>query len=176
MQDTKMSLQSIIEYMGQLDLAIMKSAENNLGEIDEALSQELVKIEDRLPDKIDGYGFILEALESRREFWKARLNKIKNVVTCIDHHEENLKRSLVLAMQTLQVNKLEGIESYFKLIQSKKKVIIDDESLIPPGYKEVIQTFKTKKDAIYEDLSAGIPVPGARLEESSYVRNYLKGK
>ena len=50
--------------------------------------------------------------------------------------------------------------------QNPCKVIIDDESVVPTEFKEIISTIKISKTAIGEQLKAGIEIDGCRLERT----------
>jgi hypothetical protein len=175
MENKSMSLVSIVEYINALDLAIMESAEKNLGEIDEGFQAQLVEIESRIPEKVDGYAFVIDALSSRKEFWKQRKDLADRVMKCIDAHDDRLKQSLIFAMKALKSDHIDGVETMFRLMKAKKKVVIDDESLIPSDYKEITQTIKVKKDLVLADIESDISVPGAHTEDSVYVRAFPIG-
>jgi hypothetical protein len=174
---TSNTLMDMVQYMNALDEAIAESAQNNLGEIDLELEEKLILVKERaLPSKIDGYSFILDALKFRREFWKSKKDEIGRVISAIDKYEEKLKEVLIGAMLRLETTELLGNESRYILVNSKEKVIIDDPSKIPSGHIEIVQTQTIKKESIYEDLKAGIPVSGAHLEVSQYVKRSLNVK
>lgn len=89
-----------------------------------------------------------------------------------DHMENRLKEACL----KLGVKELHGRDYKWQLQQAKPKVVIDDETQIPSGHKEIVQVTKIRKDGILSDLIMGIPVPGAHLEKSEYVRCYMNVK
>lgn len=58
-----------------------------------------------------------------------------------------------------------GVEYVLQKRNVKAKLIIDDESVIPNSYKKQVTVTQIDKARITEDLTLGVPVPGARLEQ-----------
>jgi hypothetical protein len=116
----------------------------------------------------------MERMESISEFYKKRaddyLRLSKAASRLVDYCKDNLK----YAMQELDTNELVGNDFYFKLSKTNPKCVIDDEAKIDMVYKREIKEIVVDKKAILEDLKQGLPVVGAKLEESFSLRAYIK--
>lgn len=161
-----------LHQLVQLSCEIKQALTDSFGELTPEVSDALMKLEQKLPSKADGYKFIVDDLENEAALWKKRATDFLNVAKSFDNYAKTMKEAILGACKQMGVDEILGNEYRWKLQKAKPTVIIDDEKLIPSGHKEIVQTPVIKKDGILEDLKQGIPVPGAHLEESLYVRCY----
>lgn len=156
----------------QLSAAIKQELVATYGEITFDIEEKLMVLERKLPSKADGYKFVIDDLESEAELWKKRAAQFAKVGQGFGAYADRMKKAILEACKTLNTDEILGNEYRWKLQKAKPTVIIDDESKIPDGHKETVTITKIKKDGILEDLKQGLPVPGAHLEESAFVRCY----
>lgn len=139
------------------------------GELTPEVDKLLLNLEDKLTEKIDGYKMIISRAEQEALYWKARADEAAMIRKRFEAYADRLKKTMLLAIEQ-NGEYLAGNDWFAKRIASKPSVIIDDSSLVPPGHKEIVQTTSIKKELILEDLKAGIPVPGAHLEQGYYLK------
>lgn len=155
---------------------IKRSLIENFGEMTPEVESSLLTLEERLPNKADGYRFITEDLRHEADLWKERAHTFLAVAKSFSIHADKMEGAIKEACIQMGVEELEGNEFRWKLQKAKPTIIIDDETKVPSGHKEIVQVTKIRKDGILEDLKSGIPVPGCHLEESVYVRCYTNSK
>ena len=117
----------------------------------------------QLREKVDGYGRLLEEFENEE-------NRLKELS---DHYGKKAKtmssaitRLKFLAKTgTIAVGEnIDGDVYRFKAWQCDKKLVIDNENLIPDEYTEQVVTRKLNKVDIKKALKKELDIPGARLE------------
>lgn len=159
-----------------LSMEIKRSLIENFGEIGEDSEKALAILESKLPDKADGYKFVTDDLRNEAALWKKRAQDFMAVAKKFEAHADHMENRLKEACLQMGVKELYGRDYKWQLQSAKPKVVFDDETKIPSGHLEIIQTTKIRKDGILEDLKMGVPVPGCHLEESQYIRCYLNTK
>jgi hypothetical protein len=78
-----------------------------------------------------------------------------------------LNNYLLEQLQVMHINNLRNEQLTVTVKQNPCKVIIDDESVVPAAFKEIVSTIKISKTAISEQLKAGIEIEGCRLERTN---------
>lgn len=162
------SLVNLVSHASELETALVESG----GEITPEI-ESLLEIKDvHLPDKIDGYAMFLDRMELVEAFYKAKaeayLRLAKAASNVIDRCESNLK----FAMNATHQDELIGNDFRYKLVKSNPAVIVEEESKLDESYKITEVVTKIDKKKIAEDLKLGVPVEGARLEQSHSLRRY----
>jgi hypothetical protein len=170
--EKKLSLYELVSVSNQFRQYLI---ENN-GEITDEMIQSLAIVEKGLPEKVDSYKFIIEEMEHEAEKWKERSEEFLKAHKTYKKFAEKLKENLKLACVTMNVTELKGNTYRWKLQSAKPSVIIDNPEVVPSSFKEIRQETVIKKDEILKAIQAGEEINGCRLEESSYVRCYLKTK
>lgn len=155
-----------------LSCDIKRALTESFGEITDDVGAALLKLEQKLPNKADGYKFVIDDLKSEGALWKKRAADFTAIARAFEKYAETMQQAILGACQQMGVDEILGHEYRWKLQRAKPTVIIDDEAKIPSGHKLIVQTTQIKKDGILEDLKQGLPVPGAHLEESLFVRCY----
>jgi hypothetical protein len=78
-----------------------------------------------------------------------------------------LNNYLLEQLQEMHITNLRNEQLTVTVKQNPCKVIIDDESVVPAAFKEIVSTIKISKTAISEQLKAGIEIEGCRLERTN---------
>jgi len=86
---------------------------------------------------------------------------------------EYLKSKIKETMLALDTDKLDGIETYYRLQKNNKSLHITDEKLIPPQFKIVTETIDKPK--LKEALKNGECIDGAEIITTTAIRRYQKG-
>lgn len=167
-----MSENKSLRDMAQLSSEITQRLIDSGGEIDESLEKDLAILEDRLPEKVDGYKSIIDYMKHQAEYWKAQGNERLAVAKSLTNYADKLKESMKGAMLRMNVAELRGRDFKFLLKNAKGRIVIENEELIPGKFKKVVQVLEIDKELIYEELKAGKQVSGARLEPSQYAQAY----
>lgn len=174
--DEKAIVPKTLHELVTLSQDIKRALIDGFGELTEDAQKALELLDSRLPDKADGYKFVTDDLRNEAALWKKRAQDFLTVARTFETHADNMEQRLADACIQMEVKELVGRDYRWQLQNAKPKVIIDDETKIPSGHKEIVQVIKIRKDGILEDLKQGVPVPGTHLEESLYVRCYMNNK
>ena len=156
----------------QLSHKIQEGLVESMGELTPEIEQALSKLHQKLPDKADGYKFFIDDLKTQAETWTERAATLTRIAKAFISYTDRLKYSLKMACVELGVEELSGKEFRWKLVNNQPSLIIDDETLVPAKFKEIVQTTKIRSDLVKEALKNGEIVPGARIETGSHVRPY----
>lgn len=160
------SLIELTQIANDIQMKLMES----MGEVTDEIEKALVEIESRLPDKVDGYKFIIDKAQSDIEFWTKKSDEAHEIAQRLSNYISKLKEVTVIAAAQMQVNEIVGHEYIAKIINSPHRVIIENDQEIPQDFKEIVQTTCIKKKEILETIKSGKDVPGAHLEQSKYVK------
>lgn len=163
------SLVQITSEVNQLAVMLLESQGLITPEIENALAVKEIA----LPEKVDNYSYILDRIESEIEFYKKRAEMFDQAASTLNNAKKRLKDRLEYAMNEMGVTELVGNEIKFKRMNSKSKLVIDDEEMIDVKYKSEKTVTVIDKDALYEDLKRDSKVVGAHLEPVSYIRAYV---
>lgn len=90
----------------------------------------------------------------------------------IEKRVESLRQYLQYNMEACGITKIESPLFSISLRKSPPSVVIDDEQSLPPDYVEQVVTTKPNKLLIKQAITDGFDVPGARLEQGSYLKIY----
>lgn len=157
------TLQQIVQDHKSLDQLMLESG----GELTDEQQESIVdawmsEIKSDLTNKIDGYKYRQDALDSASESLKARAKMIQNASKVLTNLSEMLKQRLKFTMLELGQNDLTGSDFKYKIAPSKPSLDID-EKLVDEKYFFPKTVSELDKDAIRLDLEAGEQVSGARL-------------
>lgn len=165
---TDQSLRTLVQLSAQIEESLILSSGEITPEIETALAVKDIQ----LPEKIDNYSLVMDRMKSLSEFYSQkadvflRLSKAANGI--VDRCKDNLK----FAMIEMNTNELLGNDYRFKLQNAQPSTVIEDENKIPDSYKIIETITKIDKKRVAEDLKIGVPVEGARLEQSQFIRTY----
>lgn len=167
-ESTDESLFELVSISHQIQQHLVES----FGETTPEIEKALMLIAEKLPNKADGYKFIIDDLKAQAQTWNARAENLTRIARAFINHCDRLEYSLKMACVELGVEELRGNEYRWKLQNSPPSVVIDDEAKVPTNFKEIVQKTVTRKDLIRDALKSGSQVPGAHLEQGSHVRCY----
>lgn len=136
------------------------------GEITEEIQKIMGYAELEIPEKIDGYHYVMTRLESDVEYYNKRAQEFAVTAKVLDNARDRLKDHVKYVMGEKQITELNGIDFKFILSKSNPSVVISNEELVPQEYKKEITEVKIEKKRIAEDLKMGVPVAGCHLQES----------
>ena len=158
----------MVLQVNNLERALIESD----GIISPEVEQMLAVRELDLPEKVDGYAFIIDRLESMEDFYKQRAEMFLKASRTLQNSKESLKERLKFAMQELGTNELFGNDVRFKGAHTKGSLVIEDKDAVPVEYKTEVVTTEIDKKKIKADLDSGKEVPGARIEPGYSLRCY----
>lgn len=162
-----MSLHESIKDSQSLELAIIE----NGGELTPELETALTAISLDVAESVDRTHFALDRIENAAGYWKAKAAEYKKISDSLETAHDRLKGYIKGVMVESGKTDLTGVEVRYRLSRAKPKVVIDEAKLAPAYFKEKI-TLVPEKERIKQDLELGVPVDGARLEESFTLRAY----
>lgn len=162
-----MSLHESVKDSHSLELAIIE----NGGELTPELEASLTQISLDVAESVDRTHFALDRIENAVGYWKAKAAEYKKIADSLDTAHDRMKNYIKAVMADSGKSDLVGVEVRYKLSRAKPKVVIDEDKLAPAYFKEKL-TLVPEKERIKQDLELGVPVDGARLEESFTLRAY----
>lgn len=165
------SLLSIVDTATSIERLLLESG----GELTSEVEAALEITETALPEKIDSYSLILDRFGSIEKFYKEKAEFYSRLSKQFGAAQDRLKDNLKLAMTKLGTDELVGFDVRFKLQNSNPSVVIENDAAIDGKYKITETITKTDKKKLAEDLKAGFPVEGARLERGTSLRTYANG-
>lgn len=135
--------------------------------------EEMLTIKDvQLPEKIDGYAFVIDRMDSVSDFYKRKAEMFMRLSKSATSVSYKCKENLKSAMALMNVDELSGFDVRFKLVKSNPSCVIEDENKIDASYKVTETVISIDKKRIAQDLKLGVPVDGARLEQGTSLRTY----
>ncbi len=155
-----------------LSQEIQRGLVESMGEVTPEIDKAIDLIANKLPDKADGYKFVIDDLKAQAELWNERAATLSKIARTFINYTDRMKYSLKMACINLGIEELVGKDYKWKVTSNAPSLIVDDETLIPSEFKEIVQTTKIRSDMIKEALKSGKVVPGARLETGSHMRSY----
>jgi hypothetical protein len=140
-------------------------AENNLGEVPEALMEELVAEQCKSVQNIENLVKYIRNLELGVDMCDTEIERIKKMKDKSDKRISGIKKYLLPYV----VSHGKVTTGTFTLTTKKSKSVnIIDEKQIPLAYMHKIPVqLKPDKDMIKKDITAGKTVPGAELKENN---------
>lgn len=157
--------QNLFELAIQLESLL---AENE-GEITEEINQLLQIKETEIANKLDSYYYVIQKMRAAAAFYKTEADKLAKMKRACENVEDSLKSRLKEFMAFTGTKEISGSKAKFTLCNAKPRLIITDEALIPKKYQKVTVTID--KEELGFDLSQGIKVEGAHLEQNSSLRS-----
>ena len=142
------------------------------GELSETLETFLAEIETGLSTKADNYYAMMDHLNATGERYRKRSEAYRAAAKSAENVVERMKERIHAAMKLMGVQEIEGKSIRFKIQNSPASLVLDGSAPLPPDMTIVTVTPDSAK--IKAALKAGETVPGARLEQGTHVRSYLK--
>lgn len=153
------------------ELALIQKLYENEGEFTPEI-EAMMALGEGLPAKVDGYAGMLARLATEIEHIERRMCAYKRLAIGIEKASDWMRDRLRDSMIALDRKELLGIDSKFVLMRASPRLEID-EAKVPALYMVEEIKHTPDKKRIKELMLSGTQVPGARLIESQYVRQYL---
>lgn len=166
------TLQGLVRAFSELALKLVE-AEGQV--LSPEIEKELDLVADRLPQKIDNYGHLMDRLELECEFIDKRIAQLRQLSDKIESARLKLEQRMFDALKTVNDKTLVGNEFKFKLSPTAGRTIVD-ESQVPMAYWKTDIVKSIDKAKIKAELNAGKKVPGCKIEESWSFRKTISSK
>ena len=156
------SLLSLSQGIRELDDLLTSVEDPESPEVQEAIAKLLDLSKDR-DVKIDNYCQFIRELELRAEARKEESKRLAVRAEVNANVAKRLKASLQLALQTMEIKKVETTRFTVTRANNGGKLPLDlDEGLVPDEYKETVETVKIDKQKIRDALDEGKVLPFAQ--------------
>lgn len=132
------------------------------GELTPEFEKRQEEIALALCEKVDGYGFIIERIESEIEFWKLQATKVANVKRVFENAKKRLEERMKFVLRQRPDEQLQGELYRFYLKKSKDRLDID-EDLLPDTFKITELKLVPDREKIEAAIAAKQEVPGVRV-------------
>lgn len=141
----------------------------NEGKITEEINQLIQVKESEIAHKLDSYYFVIQKMKAAAAFYKTEADKLTKMKRACETLEDSLKSRLKEFMAFAGTKEIQGSKAKFTLCNAQPKLVITNEALIPKKYQKVVVTIN--KEELGFDLSQGVKVEGAHLEQNSGLRS-----
>ena len=165
------TLQEIVQDHKSLDQLMLE----NGGELTDAQQESIVdawmlEIKSDMANKVDGYKYRQDSLESATENLKARAKMISQAAKVLVNMSDLLKTRLKYTMIEMTTDELVGNDFKYKLTSSKPSLNVTNEDAIDPKYFVETTLKVLDRAAVKSDLEHGVEIKGAELIESTTLR------
>ena len=145
---------------------------NDLMEL-EALLEEGEEVEeimaiimDQIASKGDGIMSLVRNIESDVESLKNEVKRLEGMIESREKRAERLRKYLMDCMLQANIKSLPTVKGTISVRNNQPKVVIEDESKIPEGFKTVKEVTSVNKKELRESLKNGQRIEGCHLESS----------
>lgn len=131
--------------------------------IADTLEGESIDIE----NKIVSYGYVIRNMDVFTDSMKAEETRMAERRKAHEKRVASIKSWLLQNMQLCEISKIECPAFSITLKNNPPSVVIDDDELIPDGYKKLPEPppLTANKTMIATALKSGLDVPGCHLEQ-----------
>jgi hypothetical protein len=141
------------------------------GEIDDATFADTMKsLEGDIVTKCDNIGAILRSLELEGDAFRFEEQRLAERRKAVEANRERLRRYAQFELEAIGMDKVKGPRFYLTIQNNPHKLIVDDETKLPPDFWTEVTTRTLDKPAVSAALKAGTEVPGAHLEQGRSLR------
>lgn len=122
-----------------------------------------------IQEKIENYGFVIRNMEAFSDAIKSEEKRMSERSKAYDNKISRIKDWLKENMKRCDISKIECPAFTIALQKNPASVVIDDESLIPEGYKRLPEPppLTPNKTMIATAIKSGLEIAGCRLEQST---------
>jgi hypothetical protein len=163
------SLMSLVRDHYKLDEDLLK----NGGELSEELEQFMQITEKGLSEKIDSYKLYMDHLAFRAEYFDNLAKQAEQYKKVFDNQIKRMKENIKFAMRNMNTTELRGEQYRFALTEPTDKLVIENEEAIPAMFTKEELVLKLDREAIMNELKKGEQVPGAKIELTQQLRQYV---
>lgn len=155
-------------YQINQEIDQIMSLATDTGELPDDVYEQLMQLSLAEGDKLEGIGLWIKNMAAESDAIKNETDNLAQRRKAIDNRIESTKSFIGRYLEQTGRQKIETPRVILSL-RSSTAVVLDNESIIPQQYY-VMQDPKFSKADIKRDLSAGLEVPGARLESRQNVQ------
>ena len=150
-------------------LEILAQCDEDNAEVADALNA----IESDIEDKVKNGIGLIQTLKRRAENYDAEIKRLSSLRKATENNVERIQNNYLDNLRRIGKTKVVTPIGTMTLAKSggKRKMIIDDESLVPAEFKTTRYEEIIDKDALRDSLENGEVIDGAHLEERG---QYLK--
>ena len=150
-------------------LEILSQCDEDNAEVADALNA----IESDIEDKVKNGIGLIQTLKRRAENYDAEIKRLSSLKKATENNVERIQNNYLDNLRRIGKTKVVTPIGTMTLAKSggKRKMIIDDESLVPAEFKTTRYEEIIDKDALRDSLENGEVIDGAHLEERG---QYLK--
>ena len=166
MSNTK-NLVHLANRVADLEQALLE----NDGVLPPELEEQFDLSTGELREKIDRYKYVIDAFESRAEYFKKMEADVKAAKKIFDNQAERLRDRLKYVMNAGGETELVGHDWRFKLSNAKEKLVVGKE--VPDEFMKDVVVREVDKESIITSIKMGFPVAGCELVPSQSMRVYV---
>ena len=150
-------------------LEILAQCDEDNAEIADALNAVESDIEDKVKNGIG----LIQTLKRRAENYDAEIKRLSTLKKATENNLERIQNNYLDNLRRIGKSKVVTPIGAMAVVKSggKRKMVIDDEELVPADFKFTKTVDFIDKDALRDSLENGEIVDGAHLEERG---NYLR--
>ena len=153
----------------QEELSFISMMEENGGEVNDEIIEELAIRRDNFKDKAEAYAKFILKLESEAEQAAAEIKRIQALKKAKENTVLRLRESLLSALMVFTEEDAKGIRRYetpLAKLRTRKSVAVEilDEQIIPADYWVIKK--EVSKSTIGQAIKDGAEVPGAQLRDN----------
>ena len=153
----------------QEELSFIALMEENGGEVNDEIMEDLAIRRDNFKDKAEAYPKFILKLESEAEQAAAEIKRIQALKKAKENTVLRLKETLLAALMVFTEEDAKGIRRYetplAKLSTRKSQAVeVLDEQLIPADFWVIKK--EVSKSTISQAIKDGEEVPGAQLKDN----------
>ena len=152
--------------METLDMITDPDADDEIGEgLEDAMNEALNSLEMDLATKTENIVRLLASWDAMGVMVKSEEERLRQKRKVLEAKTVRLRTYLRDQMVRTGRKKIETSVKNVTLRAGSKRVVIDDEELLPQGTFDTVYTIKPDKKLIMERFKAGMETEGAHIEE-----------
>jgi hypothetical protein len=153
----------------QEELSFIAMMEENGGEVNDEIIEELAIRRDNFQHKAEAYAKFILKLESEAEQAAAEIKRIQALKKAKENTVARLRESLLAALMVFTEEDAKGIRRYetpLAKLSTRKSQAVDvlDEQLIPADFWVIKK--EVSKSTISQAIKDGAEVPGAQMKDN----------
>jgi hypothetical protein len=166
-----MNLKEILNH-----LYIIESTLNtNGGEITAELDQAFEMTNTALADKVDAYAVMMDRCDSLELEYKQKADLFSRVSKGFAKVKQSMEDRIKLSSKQLG-DDIRGNDWRFNVSDTKGKLVVHDESLIPISYFDKTEKYVLNNDRVRKALEAGVAIEGVEIVINKSLRRYTNRK
>ena len=157
------SLYTLTNEMEELSNALWDSLDEETGEVDDVIVNALMVKEEEFNEKAIAVATIQRRFDSRIDEISTEIKRLQAMKKKAENISDRLRQSLINGCERLGKERVDGISASISFRKSERTVI-EDESVLPEEFFNVVMTKKPDLTKIKNAIKSGNEVLGARLE------------